>query len=588
VVLDTATAISTFTDTSASDFGAGFSFTNVDTTTISGSVSLLLGSSYTVDQIYDTDNSAFATCGSVGSPKYYAVAFTASGEVLSSVVLRLDREGSFGQNATVAIASDAGNVPGTDLVTNTFDPDTLPIFPATPANLTVSLNPISLTKNTTYWVRLYPPSNCVPSGTPNINWWRSATGSAKFCNQSSCTGPTLPPKYKVNGSTYSTPGTIVSRSFDTGFTTNTWLWNWSTFGVNRSTPTGTTLTYETQTSSASVGGFESLISVSSGAAPTSTVKEFIRYKATFTTTDASTSPILNDVSIAMSSRIRPGATYYSAVKNAPNITTWDSFTASIQNNDGNQNFSIRSSTNPIQVLSSTPAWTSITSGAIPSVSTGTYFQFADRFLVTNATQTPTLNDFTQNWFEGSASDKAYATYFKDAIWWSIVSGTGATTNNTILRFDLPNTAWLKYDIPINGFYIRQNRLYFGSASGGNVFKFGDVDSDNGAAINAYWKSKDFFMTSPFTDDDVTTLSTFFQSVNNSSMTVTYTVDGSSSTSYTVPLYRPVSFGRNNRNLQLGTVGNTFNVKFGNNAADQPFEVFAIGYTINPKSWKPGE
>ncbi len=289
--------------------------------------------------------------------------------------------------------------------------------------------------------------------------------------------------------------------------------------------------------------------------------------------------------------VYPGTfTFSSQIKNANSLTSWDSFSATFQNNSGTNSFSIRAATNTFSINSSTPAWTSVTSGNTPSISTGTFFQIRDAVSNTStATLSPAvLDEFTQNWFEGQASDKAYGIYFKDAVWWSVASGAGASTNNKILRFDLLNTTWLLYDIPINGFYARQNNLYFGSASTGNIFKFGDTDSDNGSAINAYWKSKDFFGSSPFTDSDITTLSIFFGSVSNSTMTATYTVNGSSETSYSVPLYRAnASFGINNRNLLLGTVGNTFNVKFGNNATDQPFEVFAIQYGETPKPWKPG-
>ncbi len=283
------------------------------------------------------------------------------------------------------------------------------------------------------------------------------------------------------------------------------------------------------------------------------------------------------------------ATYYSAVKNAAALTTWDSFQVSKVDNGGTHTFYIRTSTNPIQVNSSTPSWTVNVVGSVPTVSTGTYFQIRDDFAITNATQAPSLQEFTQNWFEGNATDKAYATYFKDAIWWSVASGVGATSNNRILRFDLLNNTWLFYDIPINGFYTTGTDLYFGSSLGGYIYKFGNgTTSDNGTAINAYWKSKDFFGESPFTDSDVPTLSLFFSAVANSSMTVTYTLQGSSSTAYTVPLTRAnATFGIFNRAMPQGTTGNTFNLKFGNNAADQQFELFSAQYGTVEKPWKPG-
>src|SRR6185295_3571719 len=186
---------------------------------------------------------------------------------------------------------------------------------------------------------------------------------------------------RMLGKQYASSGNFISRTFDTSFATSTWLWGWSTFTATGYIPSRTTLTYETQTSSSATGAFDSLISVSSGSNPSSAVREFIRYKASFTATDLSTSPVLNDVSINMTQRLRPQATFYSAVKNAPSISSWDTFSVTRQTNGGTHSFFMRSSTNSISVTSSTPSWTSVTAGAVPALSTGTYFQVQDNISV---------------------------------------------------------------------------------------------------------------------------------------------------------------------------------------------------------------
>lgn len=283
------------------------------------------------------------------------------------------------------------------------------------------------------------------------------------------------------------------------------------------------------------------------------------------------------------------STFYTSVNNAPNLTSWDTFNTISQMNGGSQSFFIRGSTNPISVNSSTPTWTSAVDGAIPTISTSSYFQFRDDFLLSSAPAAgPLLDSLTQNWFEGLATDKAYATYFDDRIWWSVAYGTGATTNNAILLYDMLNKTWLPYDLASNGFYINQNSLYFGSALGGYIYQYGSGDSDNGAAINSYWKSKDFYGTDPFIDQDLVNLSVVTASVANSSMTVTYGVNNSSFTSYTVPLFSSrSSFKVNNKNLPSTLISaDTFNVRIGNNAANQPWEVFGIQFGVRPKTWNP--
>lgn len=384
-----------------------------------------------------------------------------------------------------------------------------------------------------------------------------------------------------------TSAELISRVFDVGFTTSTFLWNWGSFQVDDvGNGAGATISYQTQTSSSTSGIWESGASAVNNSTITSSVNRYIRYVIDMTRVSVSdTSPRVNSVAFTSSILRKSSATYYTSVKNAPFLTAWDSFQILDYGNGGTVSYFLRSSTNPISVLSSTPSWVSISNGNIPTNSTGTYFQARVDFRITNATQSPQVDYITQNWFEGNSVDKAYAAYFNDKIFWSVTYGAGASTNNSLLIYDLINRGWIVWDIPSNGFFVRQNRLYIGSPSAGIVSKYGDIDNDNGSAINAYWKSKDFFGDSPFTDKEYAYLSAVTGSVAASSMTITYTLNGSSSTALVLPLYTPNnSFSKRNRNFPAGRVGNTFNVKFGNNAADQPFELFGIEYGIRPRPW----
>lgn len=280
-------------------------------------------------------------------------------------------------------------------------------------------------------------------------------------------------------------------------------------------------------------------------------------------------------------------TFISAVNPAPSFSSWSSFNVTSQNGGGSHSFYVRSASNSFTLGSSTPSWTAINSGDVPSLPYGNFMQFKDDLSVFIDTTSPSFSDFSFNWYEGSASDKAYATYFDDKIWWAVTSGAGSTSNNKILLYDLLNSGWLIYDLASNGFLVRNNSLYFGSSAGGYIYKFGDSTSDNGSAINSYWKSKDFFGASPFSNQELANISISAESVSNSSMTVTYTTDGDTEGSYTMPLYNPNGLFRNmNKNLPAGVIGYNYNVKFGNNAADQPFEVFAVQVGIRPRSWIP--
>ena len=275
-------------------------------------------------------------------------------------------------------------------------------------------------------------------------------------------------------------------------------------------------------------------------------------------------------------------TFVSAAQTvSSSITSWDSFNAVDNAPNGTINYAIR----PY----STGTYTSISKGATPTIATSTYWQVV---ATVTASSFPSdegscyIDSITQNWFEGSATDKTYATYFDNKILWEVAAGDGATTNNKTLVWDMLNQSWTLYDLPSNGFYVRNQSLYFGSATSGYIYKFGDVDADNGSAINSYWKSKDFFLSDPAVDNELVTLSTVADgsTVAGSSITLTYTLNGSSSTAIPVSIYTANTFSRSNKNLPAGRVGALLNVMFGNNAAGMPWEVFGVGYTFRPKPW----
>lgn len=591
VVLSSMVAQPSFADIDAADFGSAASIVNVSTLSSPGAVVL----SYVNDNLISSSypGSDTGACPDVCQSPYYSsrrflTPNTAS--FASNIIVRMKKTGSPG-NWNIALRSNSGGLPGTALETITVLPGSIPTS-AGDVSFAFSSTTI-LSPNTTYWLSAIPAGVCDSSN--KVEWLGTGgvggTSGAIACGTglTSDAFPSL--SYKVFATSYTPTGNFTSRSFDMGFTTSTWLWAWSTFTVTATYPTGTTLTFETQTSSGSLGTFESLTSVATGSVITSSVQRFIRYKASFTTSVTTSTPNLDNIFISKSSFLRPGATYFSAVKNAPDLTAWDAFQVSKQDNGGNHTFSIRSATNSFTVMSSTPTWSTITDGSIPSISTGTYFQIKDQLSVSSFgaltnTLGPKLDDFTQNWYQGIATDKAYGIYFDDKIMWSVTAGT-STTNNRTLVYDMLNDGWILYDLPSNGFFVRQNRLYFGSSTGGYIYKYGDSESDDSAPINAYWKSKDFFGSSPFVTQEIANISVSAKSVANSSMTITYGLNGSSEGSFLMNQSGGSNYFVNkNKNLSAGTIGSTFNIKFGNNAADQQFEVFGIQVGIRPRPWIP--
>lgn len=587
VVLGTSTALPPFVDTSSANFAAG-TLTTLSTITLNGSLTLS-----TATNIGPILQSTTPQAGSASTipPNFASQAFYLNtGIYITSVTFPLCRVNAADSILTVNLKSNSSQSPGTTLIStsiaianvSTFAvcSSSFPIFGSS-TTVRVNFNQTYLNSGATYWLQLdYGSSGGA------LAWYYGIdnTSMTKVVGSGSDGAPS---EFVLYGKRFNPSGNIVSQTFDNGFSTMSWVWSWDNFISSGSIPTGTSLTYQTQTASSTNGPWTTSLVVSTGSPPASSVQQYIRYISSFTTTDISTSPVITDYVINVSSRIRPSGVLYSPVHNASSLTAWDVFNVDNQLNGGSNTYFVRSSTGVFYATATSPSWTLTTANSIPTVSTNPYFQAASSFSVTSISQNPIMNSFTFNWFEGSASDKTYAIYHDNANWWSVASGTGATTNNKILKFDLVNPGWYIYDIGTGGMLIRSQFLYFGSVAAGLIYKYGDNTSDAGVAINSYWKSKDFFGTSPFLDKDYKRLSSVQSKVVNSTMTLTYTIDGSTSTSYNVNLGSATSaFIQKNVNLPLGKTGKTINLKFGNNAADQDWEMFGAQIDFTDKSWVP--
>lgn len=283
-------------------------------------------------------------------------------------------------------------------------------------------------------------------------------------------------------------------------------------------------------------------------------------------------------------------TYYSAVNNAPSIVTWGNFTASdFTPGASSITYFTRSSTNSFTVLSSTPAWALQSKNSNVVVSTGTYFQERSDFYTSVATESLSLNDFTFNWFEGTAADKAYIQYFQDAIWFSVSSGSGTSTNNTIFYLDLLNNTWLKDNIAANGFAVENNSLYIGDPLSSNIYRFGGVATDNSFPIHSFWKSMDFAGQDPTVQNSWEQADFSFMESSNT-VTFTYSVDQSSATFLKTQLI-PLFSSRNSiikRGFALsnGMIGTYYNFKIEDNSSLPAWTLLGHRANYIPLPWRP--
>lgn len=374
-----------------------------------------------------------------------------------------------------------------------------------------------------------------------------------------------------------TSGDYTSNTFDTAFSSPAWLSSNASWTTN-----GNTISIQTQVSDDDIT-YDSLAAWTTGSAPTSGQKRYLRYRILMSTALASTQlPSVSAVTFAARSGT---GTYITQSHNiGSNITAYKNFIAVDDSDGGTITYSIRTATTEGGLSSA--SWTTVTNNTEISATERAWEQVRMQFVVTSATQNPTVNSIMTQWDEGNIVRSFGISDEDHRILWSVADGS-ATAADITLIYDPRFNTWLKYDFPFIGPTTVNNKIYFGDASAGNVYLWPSGSTDNGTAITSYWKSKDFTSGSPFSEKIYRSLSLMAKTETGSNMDITYIVDGITSTSYNVSLTESSNrtYINNNRLLPSGTFGTVWNIQFGNDDADAPFEMLSLGYDYETKPWR---
>ena len=143
-----------------------------------------------------------------------------------------------------------------------------------------------------------------------------------------------------------------------------------------------------------------------------------------------------------------------------------------------------------------------------------------------------------------------------------------------------------YNYGAGGFLVQRNVLYFGDPSSGNVFNFGTTTSDNGSAINAYWKSKQFAGQDPFNQVALNQIDLFAKKETGTTLTATYTTDALTSTTYSVSLSTGGSVAQSRKLLPAGKLGYTFNYLIGDTSSSSSWEILGWRILFTPQVYRP--
>jgi len=371
---------------------------------------------------------------------------------------------------------------------------------------------------------------------------------------------------------YPSTGTFTSNIFDTSISTPIW----GLLEAVVSSQSFTRLTFEVQSSTAGDGGgFETLVSQALDIEILAAQRRFIRYVATLATDFATETPRMDSVDFQASST---GTWHSPELFLSNNITTWGTFQTQQTTTGEEASIAYSVKTATFAGGTDTASFVSLTVGGAITASTGAYIVVVGTWTIGVATETSKTDVLIFNWNEGTQARSATMKVFKNRLHYCAQSSGGA--ENDVCYILDSEGAWTKWTgvLARHLNVVGSNFVIAGSTetSGGFVYKMYDTNSDDGAAIDAFYESKDFTLGGVHKKkhveriylvhkDDDTTL-TFTLKADTGLYTFTESVD----------LSTGMAFGIKNITVEPPLDGNVFRVRFDNNAASKPWEIQGYG------------
>ena len=384
---------------------------------------------------------------------------------------------------------------------------------------------------------------------------------------------------------YSPSGTAQSRIFDTAFSTPTWGPFGSTFTVQQNVE-GQVNFYTQVSTSPNSDMWDAKVASSDTLRIASAQKRYIRYEADLVTFLSTKTPTVTGVSLAAATT---GQFRTQCISPGSQISSWGLLScAQTLAGSGSLVYYATSAVSCGALPATSPnAWTSVGNNATLGigVSSSVYIGFAS--LLGSSTDQAQVDACTLYWNNGVLAPPVWGAYdsTKNGIYWTSAINN-SSTNNRVLKYDLNLDQWYPFDLQANAIRQILGTIYFGDSTGGYWNSYGGVTSDNGAAINAYWKSKDVMGMSPFVDSNFNQISMVTKNQSAGNLTMTYTMANGATGNYSVSLSTGAAavYVHANAKLPLMSPQQFMNVKFGNNSV-VPFEVDALRIDYSSLPWK---
>lgn len=287
---------------------------------------------------------------------------------------------------------------------------------------------------------------------------------------------------------YAFSGTFTSRAFDTSFSTPTW----GVFRATTTIPTGSrgTISFTTQVSTKSADTFDTAVAATIESKITSASKRYIRYNTVLTTLVSTMTPSIQDVELSAATT----GYFISQCRNPGTaITSWGLFACNKIDNAGDFTFAIATGATCGASTASTATWNAQTNNATISVATVPYVAYRVLFNIDSGTETPTLQDCTINWEEGSDRPEVASGVHDHRYHLFYTTSTASSPSNTsalvLDQFD----RWSLWDnIPArSSSRFRQDLLIGDGASTGKIYRLYTGNDDDGSSFTSRIRTRDF-------------------------------------------------------------------------------------------------
>lgn len=326
---------------------------------------------------------------------------------------------------------------------------------------------------------------------------------------------------------FSTSGQVLSVVYDTALSTPTW----GPIVASTNAPVGTSAVFRTQVSSTFAGPLDAAVISTVGVKIASAQKEFLKYTLTLSGTTDASPQVAGPVGLSANTT----AYYITPCVTAAGITSWNTLTVDAVNNGGSFSFWISTGSSCAEVINPNTNWNAQVPNSIISAATSVFSAARVLFSVNSATQTPILNDIIFSWNAGSSRPPVASSNYQNKYWMFYTTSTavGAANDHAVI-YD-QNQHWqLDDDIPAASAALYLNSLYIGdSGATGTVYLFDTGQSDNGRDYNFSFQTPDLDGDDPVSlkqfDRAYLLMSAPATTIQSSSMTCTYSLDGSSVT-----------------------------------------------------------